>query len=125
MPPTAPDVSCIPKDNPEFTLDPHSNWYDVKLCAPITNTTAFKDAPTPVKMKKKSLHSVHFTSADFVLDIVDLSWLEKASCILEAKLSKPISQRNAEVGRAGRPSRGNTMFQLHGSEGGVHGPTAV
>jgi hypothetical protein len=57
----------------------------------VADTTAFQDAPTPVKTKKKSLRSVCFTSADFVLDVVDFSWLEKASCILEAKLSKPIS----------------------------------
>jgi len=89
---TASDVSWIPEDNPEFALNPDSNWYDVELCAPIADTTAFQDAPTPVKTKKKkSLRSVRFTSADFVLDVVDFSWLEKASCILEAKLSKPIS----------------------------------
>ncbi|KIJ90581.1 hypothetical protein K443DRAFT_15097 [Laccaria amethystina LaAM-08-1] len=50
---TAPDVSWVPEDNPEFTLDPDGNWYDAELSAPIADTSAFQDAPTPVRLKKK------------------------------------------------------------------------
>ncbi|KAF8222793.1 hypothetical protein L208DRAFT_1320518 [Tricholoma matsutake] len=46
-------VSWAPEDNPEFALNPDGNWYDVELNAPITDTTAFQDAPSAGKIKKK------------------------------------------------------------------------
>jgi hypothetical protein len=63
-------VSWTPVDNPEFALDPDGDWYDVELNTPIADTTAFQDAPPPVKIKKKkTMRSVRFISIAIVLAI--------------------------------------------------------
>jgi len=62
-------VSWTPVDNPKFALDPDGDWYNIELNTPIANTTAFQDAPPPVKIKKKTMCSVRFISIAIVLAI--------------------------------------------------------
>jgi hypothetical protein len=63
-------VSWTSVDNPEFTLDPDGDWYNVELNTPIADTTAFQDAPLPVKIKKKkTMCSVCFISIAIALAI--------------------------------------------------------
>ena len=107
---TAPDVSWVPEDDPEFALDPDGDWYDVELRAPIADSTAFKDAPTHVRLKKKkTLRSVRSMSANSMVDFINFFWLETAPCVLEAEFPNPVSRRNAEMGGEGGPSRGKAV----------------
>jgi hypothetical protein len=50
--------SWAPEDSLEFALDPHGDWYDEQLDAPVTETIEVRLQPIRSKAKKKSKISV-------------------------------------------------------------------